>query len=586
MHLHADGIWFLIKVASARNYYFWVVDWRSQFYKSRAFTILAEQTPVVLATHLRIHSLHALSLIYGVTLYCHALIALYLCYRFSTNRWYVLFPLLSLFAGSMNAEAVPANDSHFVLSLYWPVLFILLFRPELKRGTLWLLVGLSIPMVLSYESMLFFGVILASVCVWRLRRFAERRTLMVTLAAWYVLSSLIALAATIWPFDSGNKSGFSRGILVLLASEHLAAKVSILVLLCCAAVLMIPSRLRRVHFLILAAGLLSVAYLIFQVATGHAPLSLDSQMPARVLNLLVPLAATALLLCVLAGVFKPDSRAIGLTAILVGALGFGQAFWNLGCIMRWQGMLATLRYEMTLHEGPVAYENSVMSRKQLGPLHLNNLGTGWSLLPLSIYESGKGQVRSVVVGATNGFLPFDPFAPSTFPDLSRYGIRYDEYRDALQRNWRYRLGDTLTFTRGGSAFQFLRTGWASPEEWATWSEGQDSSLELPVQASGLPKSVILEARVVPLLSPENPSSTAEVIVNDVNVGQWSFEYIPEFEIRNMQVRISSEVLLRSNPVQIRFHIREPLKSPMELGKGADPRKLGLAFTSLRLVPGE
>lgn len=55
LQLWADGAWFLVRVASTRHYYFW----------ARIFTILAEQTPLVLATYLPVHSLHALSLALG-----------------------------------------------------------------------------------------------------------------------------------------------------------------------------------------------------------------------------------------------------------------------------------------------------------------------------------------------------------------------------------------------------------------------------------------------------------------------------------------------------------------------------------------
>ena len=55
-----------------------------------------------------------------------------------------------------------------------------------------------------------------------------------------------------------------------------------------------------------------------------------------------------------AGWFEPDQKTIARIAILVGALGLGQAYWNFGAIMLWQGMLAMLRIELLLHQGPVA----------------------------------------------------------------------------------------------------------------------------------------------------------------------------------------------------------------------------------------
>jgi hypothetical protein len=108
--------------------------------------------------------------------------------------------------------------------------------------------------------------------------------------------------------------------------------------------------------------------------------------------------------------------------------------WTFGCMSEWQGMLVTLRYELLLHEGPVAYEDSVMSRDRLGPLYLNRLHANWPLPSLSIYESGPGEVRSIVRPAKGAYLPVDPLNPQTLPDLSRYHVYYDSYRVALDRH--------------------------------------------------------------------------------------------------------------------------------------------------------
>ncbi len=582
LQLWADGSWFLIKIASSRHYYFWVADWKRELFRSRLFTILAEQTPTVLATHLGVHSLHTLSIVFGITLYSHALLSLYLCYRYASQRWYMLFPLLSFFAGTMNVEAYLSTDSHFIVSLYWPVLFILLFREELTKGTLILLLALSIPLVLAYESMLFFGIILAGVCVWRYRKFSRQAKLMVGLAAWYLFGAALALASIIWPFDPSNRSGFIGGLRALFHMHHIAAEVSLLALLCCGILMAVPARLAAIRKPVALIALAGVFYLWLEVFLGHAPNMLEFEVPARVMNLLGPLSATALLLAVLAGWFKPDARTIGLTAIVIGALGFSQAFWNLAVLGRWQGMLATLRYELLLHQGPVAFEDSIMSREQLGPLRLRELHAHWPLLPLSLYAAGRGEIRSIILPEPTTYFPFDPFAPDTLPDLSRYGIRYDLYREALKRNWHYKLGQTLTFTKGGSALQFMRGEWADPEAWATWSSGPDFGVDLPVPTADLDNAALLQAWVCANLSPSDTRMTANVMVNDVIIGHWAFEFAPGFHITQVNAQVPREVLERANPVRIRFHINEPLKSPSELGKASDPRKLGIAFLKMRL----
>ena len=580
LQLWGDGSWFLIKVASSRSYYLWIGDWKKELFRSRLFTILAEQSPLVLATHLRIHSLHDLSLIFGITLYGHALLSLYLCYRYAAKPWYMLFPLLSFFAGTMNVEAYLATDSHFIVSLYWPLLFILLFRVDLGRATTFLLVALSIPTILSYESMMFFGLILAGVCLWRWKRYPGQRLLMGGLATWYVAGAILAAAAVIWPFDPTNREGFLHGLLYLLSSSHLAAKVSLIVLICCAVLLALPGKVRWIETAVLTAGLASVAYLLVKVLVGLAPVSLNVEVQARVLNVVLPLAATGLLLLVVTGWSKPDARAIGLAAILIGTLGIGQVFWNLAAIMRWQAMLATLRYELLLHQGPLVYSDSILS-KQVGPLHLSELHAGWPLLPLSLYVQGKGEIRSLLVPAAGSYMPFDPLAPATLPDFSRYRIRYDGYREFLAHQWQYRLGETLTLTRGGSGTLFLRGDWQDPEEWATWGGASDFGLDLPIKTEELPETVLLSAMVAPNLSPKYHEMTVRVLVNKVAVGTWNFQYSPDvFTTRAVQV--PRDVLTLSNPVQIRFHVAGAVHSPAEMGQGQDPRKLSLAFVKMSL----
>ncbi|MGA2902432.1 MAG: hypothetical protein ABSD98_01265, partial [Candidatus Korobacteraceae bacterium] len=367
----------------------------------------------------------------------------------------------------------------------------------------------------------------------------------------------------------------------LLHSSHVAAKVSLLVLLCCAVLFALPWRIAGIQKVVAAVGLVSVLYLCFDVLVGRTPSSLEVEVPARVLNVLLPLAATALLFLVLSGWSKPDARAIGLAAMLIGGLGIGQTLWNLAAIMRWQGMLATLRYELLLHEGPVAFEDSILSREQLGPLHLRDLHAHWPLLPLSLYAAGRGEIRSIILPEPGTYFPFDPFAPDTLPDLSRYRIRYDFYREALRHNWQYSLGQTLTFTRGGSAARFMRGDWANAEDWATWGSGPDFGLDLPLSPNDIPNTVSLWAMVAPNLAPNFPDLSVQVTVNSVPVGNWSFHYSPD-AMTTRTVQIPKDVLTISNPAKIRFHVMGTIHSPTEMGNGSDPRKLSLAFVKLTL----
>jgi hypothetical protein len=581
LQLWGDGAWLFIEVVTKRGYHFWVGDWKSRLFQSRLFTILLEQTPTVVATHLRIHSLHLLSVIYGVTLYSHALLSLYLCYRYARRKWYILFPLLSFFAGPMNVETYLSTDSHLLVSLYWPVLFILLFREELTGWTLLLLLGLSVPMLIAYESMLFFGVILAGVCVWRLWRFPRQRALTWALAVWYLMGAAIAVVSILRPFDPSNRSGFVHGLEYLLQSPHLPGKISLLVLVCGTVVLAAPARIAVLRKTAGAIGLAGVAYLCFAVLTGSTPTSLDGEVAARVLNLLAPLVATGLLLLEAPGYLKAERKTIGLAALLVGGLGFGQAVWNLAAIGEWQGYLATLRYELLSHEGVVPYEESVLSRPQFGALELKGLGMNWSLPALSLYEAGRGEVRSIIAPDARSWFPFDPYNPGDLPDLSRYRIYYDSYRQTLERTWGYRLGETLVFQLGGSAIRYMRGDWYDPEAWAIWG-GTDFGVDLPIAHDQLPDMATLWVQLAPNVSPQFPTVSVQVLVNQTPVTTWSLEGTAPGEVATRTVQIPKNVLELANPVRIRFRIVGPVRSPSEMGKGSDPRKLSVAMVKLRL----
>lgn len=196
---------------------------------------------------------------------------------------------------AVNILQVRIHDSHFVLSLHWPTLFILLFCEELRGGTRILLLVLSIPLVLSYESALFFGLILAGVCVWRMNKYSRRRALAGGLAIWYLCCAGVAATSILIPFDPTNKNGFVNGLIGVLHSGYLGAKASVPVVLSCPLLLLTSVRYSGIQNLLAAVGIAAVSYEVFRVLVAEAPETLDSQLGARSLNLLVPLAATGLL---------------------------------------------------------------------------------------------------------------------------------------------------------------------------------------------------------------------------------------------------------------------------------------------------
>jgi hypothetical protein len=97
----------------------------------------------------------------------------------------------------------------------------------------------------------------------------------------------------------------------------------------------------------------------------------------------------------------------------------------------------------------------------------------------------------------------------------------------------------------------------------------------------LPKTLSLWAMVAPNLAPGFPDLSVQVMVNNVPVGEWTFQYSRD-PVTTRTLQVPKAVLMLANPAQIRFHILGPIRSPAETGKSPDSRRLSLAFLELTL----
>jgi hypothetical protein len=584
--LFGDGVWFLLNLASRQGLYLWVTDWSEQFYLSRAGGYLFIQGPSLLAMKLGVRSLPLLGLVYGLTLYLHAPLSLYLSTRYARDRAQALIPAICLVAGSMNAAVYIVTDSHLMVSLYMIALCILLFGEEIKGATRLLLYFVSLPLLLCYESMLFFGVILIAICIWRLIRIDAQPNgtlLFGGLAIWYALGVVFAAMSTIYPFYPANKSDFIGSLFFMFASDHLPARVSTVVLVAVIAIVCAPKRFRR--FVVGAFGVaaLSILYLFARIVTGFEPHTLLQQNTARTLNLTVPLIATGLAIAFRSGRLKPERTRIAAAWVILGMLCFTQAAWSVAASSQWSGLMATLRLELALNTGPIPYSSSVMSKVRFGRLPLALTHYDWPLLPLSIYASEGGAVKSLVLPPTGGwFLPFDPYNPDDLPKLGPFGVNYDQYFGALQKKLSYKLGDLVELSREKSGLRYLASGWSHPEEWATWIDGQEGKLDFLVDADGQKPDVALDLTFGAQLCEQQPRLTAEVVVNGVSLTHWTFNHGVAGETLRASVRIPKDVYWKTKRLSLQFRIKETVKSPSELGQGADSRKLGLALINLRM----
>lgn len=70
-------------------------------------------------------------------------------------------------------------------------------------------------------------------------------------------------------------------------------------------------------------------------------------------------------------------------------------------------------------------------------------------------------------------------------------------------------GELVKFSKGGNGIELLLNGWAWPEAWGIWSNGETSSLALPL--GGEAKQIQFNFRV--LLGPNQPKAKIEIDIN-------------------------------------------------------------------------
>ncbi len=144
----------------------------------------------------------------------------------------------------------------------------------------------------------------------------------------------------------------------------------------------------------------------------------------------------------------------------------------------------------------------------------------------------------------------------------------------------YAPGSVIDFTTGGNAAAFTLKGWSSAEEWGTWTVDEEAGVWLPLEET-LDEGATLVAVVRGFVKPGHPVCRAQVLYRGDVVDQWSLVSPDPAERR---IAISSSRIARDFAPAFTIRILNPM-SPFDLKESSDHRRLGLGFTSLKLVPG-
>ncbi len=136
-------------------------------------------------------------------------------------------------------------------------------------------------------------------------------------------------------------------------------------------------------------------------------------------------------------------------------------------------------------------------------------------------------------------------------------------------------GEVMTFGHGGTGSFLLREGWSVPETDFVWSDGPSASLQLPLQSDGT--DVLLDVEATPFTDASG-EQLVRVVADGSGIGIWTMRKTGRFH-----AIIPAPLLARRREVRLTFQVERPV-SPQQLGRGQDPRKLGLALRRLEARP--
>ena len=142
----------------------------------------------------------------------------------------------------------------------------------------------------------------------------------------------------------------------------------------------------------------------------------------------------------------------------------------------------------------------------------------------------------------------------------------------------YRWGTVISFAINGNARLYQAEGWAAPETYYSWNDGNRARLVLP---TSLPKShVTLKARLSAFLVPGRiEKQTLRILVNQRLAGEWVVTS-PGFHYRALT--IPNQFFANPKETVITFEMPDAV-TPVSAGIGTDMRSLSMAITSLVLT---
>ena len=521
----------------------------------RSFASFITQAPMLLAQRFGVDMVAWYAIFYSVGVFVFPALAM-LAALFFSRRQPVLF---ATNAAAIIVYGFGANfintEANLLFGLVWLSATILaLDRPApILRGIV--LPVIAFALLRTYEGMLLIGPVLAlwSLYAASLAQTDRERLGLGICVLLFLLGAVIGMGGLLAPRDPSNASGFLASAFAFLKNPH--------ALLMLAALLAFPAIWHPSRRLLIVCAALSaacgIAY-VLAIARIEGFYSFSVYYYNRAFMVLsLPVFVAALFA---SSYFRPQwlqtRTAQEGYALMLVPLAFAVA----------GDMLGTYRWTQYTEAFCAILDKDVSPAERLNLLKQSGAKTAWAWThpTMSLLLRDRGS-KALVVNDPGQFEPFDAGKAVSIPyrGLCQAPILGEARPDSLDL--------PMSFTKGNYPSYVLGVrGLSNPEGWATWSEGSKVDIRF---ARPLPRSFDATLRVA---SAFGGNKRLPVTVRAGNSEQTFVVDREPYEVTLRFREVGSAAMLS-------FAIPQP-QSPLELGTGNDPRKLGIAFVSLSIAP--
>lgn len=570
--------------------------------ESTATTIqLLQQIPVLAALQAGLTDLSSISFLGGLSNLLLPLGLTLCCYWVlpADRKALFTFPLLAYLAGAMSAFFPTVTDAPPAAAYFWLLLFLLYFSDLRKKSVTALLFVVLIPSIWLHESFVFLGPVLVYVAATRMwgADSARERGIYGIACIWLLVGTLMALYAVMMPRSGSNRGGFLQqlfqGMWIYYDSLNVVAVISsvALVLFGLYWIGIIASSARPVlstqifRFVAVGVFVFSVGAPALALATWLYPdlYGYYAQFAARANATLISFPLSIMWLAVA----KPGPHVVELKsrtiAGLVLILSLSVFVAHLAGLGRWSQFVDS--YSTVLHskEGLISWQRAREAVRHAD--QFSNNGESWLNPIMSVLLADGGKVRSIIANSSRaGWQPVDPCALDVGSRLPI--VDYRPYEEAISAGVcagrASRFGSVAAWTSGPSRADFRLPifplmlaeahGLSGPEQWGRWTDGDTLKLDF---AEPLPKEFTLS--IIATGFGPNVGEAVEVTAGDDDVDERQ-----TFVLGDSPTAHRLEFRLQRPSASVRFKIPAPT-SPMELGQGGDPRRLGFRLVELQLI---